>query len=212
VIGSLQFRSGKLLLEAALYVPDAAAAWAVVVCHPHPLRGGDMYSNVVTAAARSLQGAGFAALTFNFRGAGASQGIHDEGRGEQDDVRAALEFALSLDGIQHVGLAGYSFGAGMALAVAAEDATALPLALVSLPTANPDATPRLQAFPGPLLLMAGDADHVSSAETLSLAARSRPADLTELVVVPNVDHFWRGYEPLIEQHIGAFFARRLAPL
>jgi hypothetical protein len=204
-----QIKSGDLVLEAALYTPDTPSNRAVVVCHPHPLRGGDMHSNVVIAAARSLQAAGFNALSFNFRGVGASQGTHDDGNGEQDDVRAALQHAADLDGVERVGLAGYSFGAGASLAVAAAHDEPLAVALISLPTTNPDAAHRLEACKGPVLLMVGDADHVSSSEALLHAAQSRPRDATELVIVPGVDHFWRGAEPTLEQHIGAFFTRNL---
>jgi len=168
-----------------------------------------MRNNVVTAAARAIQAAGFAALSFNFRGVGASQGSHDEGRGEQDDVRAALEYVRALEGVEHVGLAGYSFGAGMASVVAAAYDGSIPVALVSLPTTAPDVAARLEAQAGPLLLMTGDADHVCAAEPLLLAAGSRPADATEVVIVPGVDHFWRGAEPLIEQHVAAFFTKHL---
>jgi len=203
----IQFTSGDLQLEGVLYAPDGEPNAAVVVCHPHPLRGGDMHNNVVTAAARAIQAAGFAALTFNFRGGGGSRGSHDEGRGEQDDVRAALEYVRTLDGVERVGLAGYSFGAGVASTVAADYDGSIPVALISLPTTAPDIAARLEAQAGPLLLMTGDADHVCASEQLLLAAKSRPADATEIVVVPGVDHFWRGAEPLLEQHVAAFFTK-----
>lgn len=208
-VSPAQIACGDLQLEATVYTPDAPSTAAVVVCHPHPLRGGDMRNNVVTATARAVQAAGFTAVTFNFRGVGSSQGTHDEGRGEQDDVRAALEYAVGIEGIERVGLAGYSFGAGVSLSVAAAPETALPVALISLPTAAPDVASRIEAVDGPLLLMVGDADHVSASEQLLLGAKSRPENATEVVIVPGVDHFWRGAEPLLEQHVGAFFARHL---
>ncbi len=76
-------------LEAMLWtvpVPDRVA----LVCHPHPLFGGTMHNKVVYQAAKALHRRGMAVLRFNFRGAGLSEGAHDKGRGEQDDVRAAL--------------------------------------------------------------------------------------------------------------------------
>ncbi len=205
----IQFTSAGLQLEGLLYAPDTALTAAVVICHPHPLRGGDMLNNVVAAIASGVLAAGFAALTFNFRGVGASQGTHDEGRGEQDDVRAALKYAASVDGIERVGLAGYSFGAGVASSVAPEYGASLPVALTSLPTGAADTASRLEACPGPLLLISGDADHVSFPEQLLLAAQNRPDDSTEVVIAPGVDHFWRGAEPLLEQHVAAFFTRHL---
>jgi alpha/beta superfamily hydrolase len=208
-VSPAQVPCGDLQLEAAVYTPEAPSSAAIVVCHPHPLRGGDMRNNVVIAATRAVQAAGFTAVTFNFRGVGASQGTHDEGRGEQDDVRAALEYAAGIEGIERVGLAGYSFGADVSLSVAATSDTALPVALISLPTSAPDVATKLEPIKGPLLLIVGDADHVSASEQLVLGAQSRPADATEVVIVPGVDHFWRGAEPLLEQHVGAFFTKHL---
>src|SRR5436309_2782189 len=116
-------------LEAALAIP-AGARLGVAVCHPHPLYGGDMDSPIVTVAVQACAEAGLATLRFNFRGVGGSAGAWGEGGGEQDDVRAALAHLrgqLPADG--RVALAGYSFGASMAAAVASagERLAALPL-------------------------------------------------------------------------------------
>jgi uncharacterized protein len=203
------FPSGDLQLEGVLYSPDQPSTSVVVVCHPHPLRGGDMHNNVVTAIARGVLAVGSAALTFNFRGVGASQGSHDEGRGEQDDVRAAAAYALSLEGVERVSLAGYSFGAGVAANVASTGSFDA-VALVSLPTSYPDLETRLDAYSGPLLLLVGDADHVSSAEKLRSIAEARK-NATEFVCLPGVDHFWRGAEALLEEHVSAFLAANLKP-
>jgi uncharacterized protein len=202
----LQFPSGDLHLEGILYSPDQPSSTVVVVCHPHPLRGGDMHNNVIMAIAGAVQAAGHAALTFNFRGVGASEGSHDEGRGEQDDVRAAIACALSLEGVERASLAGYSFGAGVAANVAVKDSLEA-VALVSLPTSYPAIESRLQPYSGRLLLLVGDADHVSSAEKLQSIAEARK-NATEFICLPGVDHFWRGAEPLLEQHVSAFFAER----
>ena len=78
-------------LEAILMLPDGEAQAAAVVCHAHPLQGGVMHFKVVFRAAKALQAENVATLRFNFRGVGRSEGRHDEGRGEQDDVRAALD-------------------------------------------------------------------------------------------------------------------------
>src|ERR1700739_2524763 len=82
-------------LEAILWRPSAherPPALAAVVCHPHPLFGGTMHNKVVYQAAKSLDALGLPVLRFNFRGAGSSGGAHDRGHGEQDDVKAALDF------------------------------------------------------------------------------------------------------------------------
>src|SRR6266852_3385902 len=97
-------------LEALLNAGTADAAYAAVVCHPHPLYGGTLHNKVVFHAMKALNGFGFPVLRFNFRGTGLSQGEHGHGNGELDDVRAALdwidhEFQLPLV------FAGFSFGA-----------------------------------------------------------------------------------------------------
>ena len=82
----------------------------VVVTHPHPLYGGDMSNNVVQSLAEVYQENNCSTLRFNFRGVGTSEGTFDEGRGEQEDVGAALGYLSGL-GLKHIDLAGYSFGA-----------------------------------------------------------------------------------------------------
>src|SRR5271155_1482205 len=90
-------------LEAILWTPTTGAEstkhqapraprFAAVVCHPHPLFGGTMHNKVVYQTTKSLAGLGMPVLRFNFRGTGLSEGAHDRGRGELEDVRAALDF------------------------------------------------------------------------------------------------------------------------
>ena len=94
---------------------------AVVVCHPHPLYGGTLHSKVVFRLARAARHAASAVLRFNFRGVGQSAGAHDEGEGEQDDLRAALAYMNDrYPGLPLV-VAGFSFGARVALKVSCSD-------------------------------------------------------------------------------------------
>ncbi|HZU23360.1 MAG TPA: alpha/beta hydrolase, partial [Terriglobales bacterium] len=86
-------------LEALLNTGEANARYGALVCHPHPMFGGTMHNKVVYAAMKALNGFGFPVLRFNFRGAGLSEGEHNAGRGERDDVGAALEW---LDGEFHL--------------------------------------------------------------------------------------------------------------
>ncbi len=83
---------------------------AVIISHPHPLYGGNMDNPVVTAVEQAFAKAGFSTLRFNFRGTGSSTGRFDEGKGEQDDVRASFAW-LEKHGYRDIMLAGYSFGA-----------------------------------------------------------------------------------------------------
>ena len=93
---ALTHRERRAALEALLHLPDGEPPFpGVVICHPHPQFGGDMYNNVVGALVRAALGVGVAALRFNFRGVGESEGAYDDGNGEPDDVRAALDFMRS---------------------------------------------------------------------------------------------------------------------
>jgi len=78
----------------ALYRELQDPAGVAVVCHPHPLGGGTLHNKVVFRVARGLEAANVATLRFNFRGAGASAGTHDEGEGEQQDVVAAIDWVV----------------------------------------------------------------------------------------------------------------------
>ena len=105
-------------LEGILRAPSEAVA-AAVVCHPHPLGGGTMNNNVVYRAAKALVAGGVTALRFNFRGVGASTGSHANGVGEEEDVRAALDFLRAQAPGLPIWIAGFSFGARVGLTVGA---------------------------------------------------------------------------------------------
>lgn len=214
----LTFACGDLTLEGALHLPVRQAglptstpAPGVVVCHPHPQYGGDMDNNVVLAACEALVERGFAALRFNFRGAGRSDGAFDQGQGEQDDVRAALAHLRSLSEVdpERVGLAGYSFGAMVAAEVASGGLRAL--ALVSPPVAFGDL--RL-AWGCPALVLGGERDQIAPADRLRIVASAGgrsasggEAPGVELRLVPDADHSWWGYESEVAAALGDFFAR-----
>ncbi len=102
-------------LEGALALPEGAPRAVAVLCHPHPLYDGTMHNKVVHTLARTFTAAGIAALRFNFRGVGDSAGAYDEGDGETEDALAAVAFAHDRTGDVPLWLAGFSFGASVAL-------------------------------------------------------------------------------------------------
>src|SRR5215470_9205776 len=124
-------------LEAILWTPASPSQerlrLAAVVCHPHPLFGGTMHNKVVYQAAKSLDALGLPVLRFNFRGAGMSAGKHDQGRGEQGDVRVALDFlAAEFAGVPIL-LAGFSFGSWVGLRVGCGDERVVELIALGTP-------------------------------------------------------------------------------
>ena len=205
----LSVPSGVLRLEGVLHQPPGdGPVGGVVVCHPHPLYGGDMESHVVYAICRALAEHGVAALRFNFRGTGSSQGRHAGGQGEPEDVRAALTALAEQPGVdgERLGLAGYSFGASMALQAAA-DPRVRALALVSLPARSGD---QLAAFAGPTLLVTGEHDHVAPPEELRRLIRDASGE-RDLLSIPGVDHFWlRGLTEMTARLV-LFFRKWLSP-
>jgi len=192
-------------LEGALHLPEQTPAPGIVVCHPHPLYGGDMRNNVVDAICDMAVAEGIAALRFNFRGAGGSEGHHDRGIGGQDDVRAALAFLRASPGIdaERVALAGYSFGAAVALQ-AADDRLSAFIA-VSLPTSMPLKDIRLAC---PALFISGDEDEYSDAGELTRLVRGLGSK-AELKLLPGLGHFWFGVERDLQAIISPFLRAHL---
>jgi alpha/beta superfamily hydrolase len=161
-----------------------------------------MDNNAVHAVVRAALDAGMAALTFNFRGVGRSEGTYDGGIGEQDDVRAVLAFAREMEGCERLVLAGYSFGARMAAAVV--DASCTALVLVSVPTSGlTERSSSLMAYGGPVLFVSGNGDHLSSAEALTEAA-TLVQSLARVMVVDGADHFWWGREEDLREAVAGF--------
>jgi uncharacterized protein len=204
----LTIPNSEITLEGVLHTPAGNGPFpVVVVCHPHPQYGGDMDNNVVGMIVRAVMGEGMAALRFNFRGVGRSGGSYEGGAGERSDVRAALAHAATLPQVdsERVGLAGYSFGAMMA--AMAVDASVPALALVAPPLGmNTDLKGALAAYPNPLLLIAGDQDHVCPAAALQDLASSLTGPV-EHRIVQGTDHFWWSGAQELEQTVGEFVGR-----
>lgn len=201
-IRPLRFPSGELSLEAVLHLPASTPSPGVVVCHPHPKYGGDMDNNVVMAACEALMRSGFAALRFNFRGAGDSDGAFDQGDGEREDVRAALRHIASLSEIEtkRIGLAGYSFGAMMAAEVASAGLRGL--VLISPPVAVGDM--RVE-WGCPALVVGVEQDQLAPAERLRVLAESSSV---ELRLFPGADHSWWGQEDDMSAALTEFFKQQ----
>jgi alpha/beta superfamily hydrolase len=199
-------------LEALLNVGNANATYAALVCHPHPLFGGTMHNKVVYNAMKSLARFGFHVLRFNFRGAGVSEGTHDEGRGEQEDVRTALDW-LDSEFRLPILFTGFSFGAATGLRVACPDERVAGVISLGTPVkveGRHYTYSFLQECTKPKLFISGGNDQYSPTEVLKQVVASVPGP-KRLVIVPDTDHFFFGKLPLMQQALEQWVRESFAP-
>lgn len=194
-------------LEAILMRPEGEPVAAGVVCHAHPLHGGIMHFKVVFRAAKALQENGVAALRFNFRGVGRSEGTHDGGRGEQDDVSAALGEAARRFPALPLLLGGFSFGAAMALRVAAKEARPRAVFALGLPLTKMTDLAVLQKLAVPRLFVQGEHDEFGSFESVRKLVEPLPPP-RELRVIPGSDHFFTGHLDELQSEVSQWVASR----
>ena len=177
-------------LEASLKEPEGAPRGAAVICHPHPLHGGTMHTKAVFRAAQGLVEAGLVVLRFNFRGVGTSTGSHDEGIGEQEDVRAALEWLEQRHPLLPVVAGGFSFGSMVGLSVGAEDPRVVALLGLGLPV-DMDRYDYgfLARTAKPVLIVQGEDDEFGAGPKVAELVAGLGSHVT-LVRVPGTDHFF----------------------
>jgi len=186
-------------LEALLNAGATSATHAAVVCHPHPLFGGTLHNKVVFHAMKALNSFGFPVLRFNFRGTGLSQGEHDHGIGEADDVRTALDW---VDNEFHLPIifAGFSFGSAVGLRAAYSDSRVKAVIGVGTPVApvsSGEEEPRVYTFDflrdctKPKLFVSGARDQFGPRNKLEALVGSVP-EPKKLVIIEGADHFFAG--------------------
>jgi len=181
-------------LEALLNEGRPDATHSALVCHPHPLHGGTMHNKVVYHAVKALHEFGFPVLRFNFRGAGLSEGEHDHGKGEVDDVRTALDW---LDSTFHLPIifCGFSFGAATGLRAACPDQQVVGLVSLGTPVSAEGRIYNykfLEHCDKPKLFVSGSLDQYGPQEILKrlVAMASGPK---QLVLVEGGAHFFEGH-------------------
>jgi alpha/beta superfamily hydrolase len=177
---------------------DPPTRGSAVFAHPHPLGGGTLHNKVVYRAARALVSEGFSTLRFNFRGVGLSEGAHDQGRGETEDVRTAFAEAERLGGLPLVA-GGFSFGSACTLRAARGDARIAAFVGIGLPVATPSVgdSPRPEV---PALFVTGELDDYGPPDLL----RKWVGSSGEIVIVPGADHFFAGHLDELERVVGSF--------
>jgi uncharacterized protein len=178
-------------LEALLWTSaDPNPKFVAVVCHPHPLYGGTMHNKVVFQAAKSLHQHGASVLRFNFRGVGASEGTHDRGQGEQDDVRAAIDYLAAEFPGRPILVAGFSFGSSVGLRVGCGDARVSQLIALGLPVDNIDMS-FLRGCEKPKLIIQGGSDQFGARASIEALFATLP-EPKWLAIVEGADHFFTG--------------------
>jgi uncharacterized protein len=181
-------------LEALLNAGSQNATHAAVVCHPHPVYGGTLHNKVVFHAMKALNSFGFPVLRFNFRGTGLSEGEHDKGNGEVEDVRAALDW-LEREFTLPIVFAGFSFGAAVGLRAAYADDRVRALIALGLPAVPVEGRVYdfefLRDCAKPKLFVSGSRDQFGPAGKLE-ALINTFADPKKLVRIEAGDHFFEG--------------------
>ena len=178
-------------LEVVVDFPEPAEArpLVAVVCHPLPTEGGTMHNKVVTMVARALRELGATTVRLNFRGTGASAGEFDDGRGEREDLRAVVDWVQDARPGDRLWLAGFSFGAYVTLAAAAE---LLPDAVISIAPPAAGRGGDFAAIPAPdvpWLVVQGDADEIIDPQAV-YAWIDGLARKPQLVRMPDTSHFF----------------------
>lgn len=186
-------------LEAEVQLADAARA-SIVIAHPSPLMGGDMYTPVVAALWRTLPDLGLNGVRFNFRGVGRSTGSHAHGVGEQLDVLAAMERLDAAAPAVPILLSGWSFGADVSLAIGDDRVRGWFLAAAPLKVIDP-LTMTAARSPAPKMFAVPENDQFCApAATAEMTSDWTNATMT---IIEDADHFFSGQMAAL---VGAFTA------
>jgi alpha/beta superfamily hydrolase len=195
-------------LEALLNGGAATATHAALVCHPHPVYGGTLHNKVVFHTMKALNSFGFPVLRFNFRGAGLSEGEHDQGLGEVDDVRSALDW-LDREYRLPLILAGFSFGAAVGLQAGCPDLRVQAAIALGIPVGAIEGRSYDFSFLGscnkPKLFVSGTRDQFGPRALIEQLLQSVP-EPKKLVMVEGADHFFEARLRELREIIEAWVA------
>ncbi|HZQ24370.1 MAG TPA: alpha/beta fold hydrolase [Terriglobales bacterium] len=212
-IRSLFLEGAAGRIEALLNSGSPDATHAALVCHPQPLYGGTLHNKVIFHTMKALNSFGFPVLRFNFRGTGLSEGQHDNGIGEIDDVRVALdwlarEFSLPLL------FAGFSFGAAVGLRAACTDDRVQAVMGLGIPVIPADERTYdfgfLRDCHKPKLFVSGARDQFGPQGGLETLINSLP-EPRQLFRIEGADHFFEGRLRELREAIEKWVAQLLAP-
>ena len=208
---AVSFKAKGMNFEGIVATPDdvGSPVPGVVICHPHPLFGGNMDNNVVIALSFALVEQGFATIRFNFRGVGNSDGEHTKGELEHQEVLGAFDLMKAWPNVDggKLGLVGYSFGTSVILGSSAVQKKAKSIALVSPNIRALSDTP-LKKSKTPTMIITGSRDKLVEAEDLQ-ANLDAFARSPRYEVVNGADHFWGGLERQLVGPVAEFFGENL---
>jgi alpha/beta superfamily hydrolase len=202
-VEDLRGPAGKL--EAVLNDGRSDAPYAALVCHPHPVYGGTMHNKVVYHAMKAFQAHGLPVLRFNFRGAGLSEGEHDNGHGEKDDVKAAIDWLEREYGLPLL-FAGFSFGSSVGLRACCGDERVKGMAALGLPVQAGGRAYHysfLAQCTQPKIFISGTNDEFGPQAAVQAAVASA-APPAELIFIPGADHFFAGKLEQMQQPLIAW--------
>jgi uncharacterized protein len=181
-------KNGSEVIEGLL--EKSSENQGVIICHPHPLMGGSMYNNVVEAIQKAFVDKKYTTLRFNFRGVGRSTGTYDEGRGEQEDIYAAVKF-LSDSGTANITFAGYSFGSWVGSKIINNSNNPFTSSILISPPNNYFDFDFNELTDKVALIICGDNDQFCDIGTLRELA---PKMNAKLAIITETDHFYMGRE------------------
>ncbi|HEY1993631.1 MAG TPA: alpha/beta family hydrolase [Edaphobacter sp.] len=190
-IDDLRGPAGRL--EALLNTGRADAPYAALVCHPHPHGGGTMHNKVVYHTMKAFSSFGLPVLRFNFRSVGLSEGVHDEGHGEQEDVQAALNW-MDQNFNLPILFAGFSFGSNVGLRACCGDARVKGLIGLGVPVRAEGRDYTYGFLPkctAPKLFIIGDHDQYGPRDVME-GVFERAPEPKQLVWIAGADHFFQG--------------------
>jgi alpha/beta superfamily hydrolase len=194
----VSFQSQAYLLEGLLH--RGSGEEGIVIAHPHPLYGGNMYNTVVESMAEIYQSKGYTTLRFNFRGVGNSQGLYAQGVGERNDTKAAVDYLKEL-GIITPDLGGYSFGAWVNALVAQQDQTIRSTIMVSPPVAVIDFS-SIGSIPSLKLVVSGSRDEFAPGDQIKEMLPGLNGS-AHLEIIPGADHFYGRHLEALKSIIAA---------
>ncbi len=213
LVRSIDLRGPAGRIEALLNTGKDDARYAAVVSHPHPLFGGTMHNKVVYHAMKSFQSFGIPVLRFNFRGAGLSEGTHDNGYGEVDDLRAALDW-MHHEYERPLLFAGFSFGSFVGLKTCCGDERVKGIVALGLPVRAGERDYRYRFLANcaqPKLFISGTEDEFGpQAEVEAAVAEAMPP--AELVMVPGANHFFVGKLEFMQEALDRWIETHFSPV